>query len=393
MQSFRYLCIDDNGQKRNGSLRSSDQRSAQRELYQRGWTILTLGEEQYTDGADFGFHALSATDRQRFLFKLSMLMAAGIPIVSALEGVRREEAERFQDCVDAVSKTVEQGNPLSEALRSSHAGYGEAELALIRMGESTGSLVRVLQSLAAQGRLALEREQELKAKLTYPFVQAIVLGAICVLLGAYMGPQLNTMLSGMGVEQPALTRAVTAVLSKEVLWPLAGCAAAGFIALVLMQASPAGRQIKAQLLEAVPLLKDIHRERTVSRFCRMLAQMLESGFDWQRSLKLSRTGSERFDKSIETMSKTLMEVDFEAAVRDCDEFSRLLKSLLLVGYEAHRIPELLELYAAMMDESVDRRIEFLLSILEPTLLFVMGAMVGVVVVASFLPIMNLVHSL
>lgn len=393
MQSFKYLCIDDQGQKRSGSLRSTDQRAAQRELYQRGWTILTLGEDKFLLSAEDGGLRLSAADRQRFLLKLSMLMEAGIPIVAALEGVQREELPRFRERVEAVSKTVGRGNPLSESLRANGLGFWDSELALVRMGETTGSLVKVLRKLSEQGRRTLEREQELKAKLTYPFVQAMVLAGICLLLGAYLGPQLNHMLSGMGVKQPALTRAVSAILSRDVLWPLAACGLAGLLGIFLLQATPAGRQLKSQILEVIPVVKDIHHMQTISRFGRMLAQMLEAGFDWQRSLGLSRTGVERFDRSIEHMSRTLMEADFESAVMDCEEFSRLLKSLLMVGYEAHKIPELLELHAQMMDEAVDRRVEFALAMLEPALLFAMGGMVGVVVVASFMPIMNLVQTL
>ena len=239
----------------------------------------------------------------------------------------------------------------------------------------------------------MEREQELKSKLTYPFVQVVVLGAICVLLGAYLGPQLNGLIKGLGVEEPALTRWVTTLLSGKVMWPLVTVTGA-LIALVgLSWSTPAGRQIRGQLLDSVPLLRGLRHEIVVSRFCRMLAQLLDCGFDWQRSLRLCRTGSEEFDDGTERFRKTLMESDFEEAVQSSTTLTSLLKGLLLVGYEAQKIPQLLELYANMLEESIDRRVDTILTLLEPLLMLVMGGTVGVVVIASFLPVMQLVKQL
>ena len=390
MQSFKYLCIDDAGFRRAGSVKAVGKAQAQRELRERGWTLLELDEEVYFQDSSGHTHPLNAEERNRFLMKVSILFSSGLPIVMSLQGAARDEPSHFSDWVDDITKHVESGHPLSEALQAHWAGFSEAEIAQVRLGEKTGALSKVLLRLSESGRHRLERESELKAKLTYPIVQCVVMGGICLLLGAYLGPQLTGLVQSMGGEQPALTRWVTNLLQPQVILTIAVVLSSLCAFIYLSWSTPAGQQIRETLLDRVALLRRLRSEMLSARFCRDLAQLLDCGVDWQRSLKLCTTGSESFDQATEEFRQNLVESDFEAAVAEAEHFSKLLKSLLMVGYETQKIPQLLELQAEMLDESVGRRMDTFLTVLEPMLLMVVGVMVGVVVVASFLPLMSLV---
>lgn len=390
MQSFKYLCIDDEGIRRTGSIRARSQREAQRELLDRGWTLLELDRETFFDDSRSTLYALNSEERNRFLLKLSLLFASGVPIVTSLQGTARDEPTHFTEWVESVTSHVEQGHPLSEGLKLNKAGFSEGEIAQVKLGETTGSLSMILQRLAQTGRRRLEKEAELKAKLTYPLVQCVVMGGICLLLGTYLGPQLTGLVESLGGEQPAFTQWVTKLLEPKVVVTMAVVIGGALALLFFSWSTPAGRQVRNTLLDQVPPLRYLQQEILGARFCRDLAQLLDCGMDWQRSLRLCTTGSEAFDSETERFRKNLVETDFEVAVREAEHFSRLLKSLLMVGYETQKVPRLLELQAQLLEESVERRLDLFLSLLEPMLLLVVGLMVGVVVVASFLPLMSLV---
>jgi type II secretory pathway component PulF len=396
MQSYKYLCIDDQGIRRRGSIRAVDQRAAQQELLGRGWTLVNLGEQRFLFAppqSEDRIYRLTEQERNRFLLKLSILLRAGIPLVTALISTAQGESEKQAHWTDKVVQHVEGGNPLSQALQLHDVGFAAAAIALVRLGEQTGGLLRVLQRLAEQGRRGMEKKAELKAKLTYPFVQLVIMGILCLLLGAYFGPHLNSMVESLGGSQPALTRWVTKLMSPTVLGTVAGLGCLVSILAALTWSTPAGQQFRGQVIESIPVLRELRWEILTVDFCDNLAHLLSCGFDWQRALELCHTGSQEFDAQTEQFRRDIMDGDFEGAVESSAHFTPLLKSLMLVGYQSQRIPELLQLYSRMLEQSVERRLEMVLKLLEPALLMFLGVGVGVVVIASFLPVMSLVKQL
>ena len=356
--------------------------------------MLTLGEESFAYTLpETSAAILSEHDRCRFLFKLSLLFRSGVPIVESLEAAARDEAKPVSDWIQSVTALVGQGHRISEAIKAKGGGFRGPDIALVRLGEETGRLAMVLERMAESGRRNLDRLAELKAKLTYPLVQLAVLGLLCVLLGAFFGPHLASMVEGLGGTQPALTRWVTFMMSPSVFGTLVAVLTLLTLTAALTWSTPAGRQFRSLLVDSIPLLSALQRELVTVVFCRNLALLLDCGFDWQRSLQLCQTGSETFDNETDLFRTNLSETDLPTAVEQCANFSSLLQSLLLIGYESQRIPEFLALYANTLEDSIRRRVELLLALLEPALLMFMGCLVGIVVVASFLPVMSLVEQL
>lgn len=356
--------------------------------------MLTLGEESFAFSLpETASQVLTAQDRCRFLFKLSLLFRSGVPIIESLEAAARDEPKPVADWIQDVTALVGQGHRISEAVKAKGGGFADSDVALVRLGEETGRLAMVLERMAESGRRNLDRLAELKAKLTYPLVQLAVLGLLCVLLGAFFGPHLASMVEGLGGTQPALTRWVTFMMSPSVFGTFLAILTLLILTAVLTWSTPAGRQFRSLLLDSIPLLAVLQKELVTVVFCRNLALLLDCGFDWQRSLHLCQTGSENFDEETELFRTRLSESDFPTAVEQCANFSPLLQSLLLIGYESQRIPEFLALYSNTLEDSIRRRVEVLLTLLEPALLLFMGCLVGLVVVASFLPVMSLVEQL
>jgi general secretion pathway protein F len=394
MKNFRYRCIDDKGQRREGSISATDPRAAERELRDRGWTLLSLDGETAASPAAPARVSLSGVERARFLLKLSLLLDAGLPILSSLESSAQDEPAHLADWIGKVSATVSGGHPLSEAMARQPVGFDSSTIAVVRLGEQTGTLSSLLRQLAVDSQRELDRASELKAKMVYPAVQLVVASLLCVLMGAFMGPRLMEILSSLGEDQPVLTRLVMRALSPSVMGPLGflvlGCA----VVIGLSWSTPAGKTLRLRLVEQIPPLQRLRREFALVRFCRSLAMMLECGFNWQHTLALLESADDDpLGPAIKLFRERLSEGDLPDALGGIDEFPPLFCSLLLSGYESNSISPFLLLYANMLDEALQRRIVALLTLLEPLLLLVMGLVVGVIVIASFMPILNLVQKL
>ena len=394
VRNFRYRCIDDQGQRREGSISAADARAAERELRDRGWTLLSLdGETAAYPMAPAGV-ALSAVERARFLLKLSLLLDAGLPILASLDSSAKEEPAHLADWIGQVSSTVSGGHPLSEAMARQRAGFDSSTIAVVRLGEQTGALSTLLRQLAADSRRELDRASELKAKMVYPAVQLVVASLLCVLLGAFMGPRLMEILGSLGEEQPLLTRIVMSALSPSVMGPLGLLVLGATMVVGLSWSNPTGKTLRLRVVEQIPPLQRVRREFAMVRFCRSLAMMLECGFNWQHSLALlENVDDDPLASTIKLFRERLSEGDLPDALGQIEEFPPLFCSLLLSGYESNSISPFLLLYADMLDEALQRRIGALLTLLEPLLLLVMGLVVGVIVIASFMPILNLVQKL
>ena len=393
MQSYRYLCIDDLGERREGTLEVSSSRRAKEELIARGWSILLLDEEDDLLGEDSSSVRLSGDEKCRFLDKFATLFDSGITITESLEAAVRNERREMEAWGVGVARLISEGTSLSEALNRNRAGLSASTVAVIRIGERSGRLVSALRQLALNERQKLEQFLALKARLTYPLVQAVILGLLCLLLGCFLGPELTSLVKGLGGEQPLLTSLVLRLLSGPVVGTFAVILFLGGFSLYLFWTSPAGRHFLDEVTPGMPVLGPIYSEIALVRFCRDLGLLLDCGFDWQRSLKLCLTGSNSFDEGTDHFRDNLNSVAFEDAVEQNGNFPRLLKALLITGYEAQKIPQFLELYASMLEESLSRRVELAVALVEPLLLVTVGSMVGLVVVASFLPILSLVHQI
>jgi type II secretory pathway component PulF len=234
----------------------------------------------------------------------------------------------------------------------------------------------------------------MRSKMIYPVVQLVVASLLCFLLGTFMGPRLMSILSSLGEEQPPLTRLVSTILSPNNVVLVSCLIFAAAATLVYGWKTPAGRQFFLSLIDRTPGLRGLRRDFALVRFCRSLALMLECGFTWQHSLSLCESvEDDPLNPAIQRFREQLSEGDLPVALSGLEEFPPLFHSLLLSGYESNKVTPFLLLFANILDEKLQRRTATFLTLLEPLLLAAMGLVVGLIVIASFLPILNLVQKL
>ncbi|MCA9791742.1 MAG: type II secretion system F family protein [Candidatus Eremiobacteraeota bacterium] len=400
MQSFHYRCQDQTGEVRDGLVDAKSELVARETLQARGWKVVklksvqgapTLSARPSPDPEPPPGRPLALKDRSLLYLKLSVLTQSGVHILEALEVAARGERPAVAELYDRMATLVASGHYLSQAMARSEA-FPESQVSLIRLGEESGKLVGVLARLATTCREQQRRRDQLVASLTYPLFLLGAVGSMILLLVGYLVPRVNALIANMGLEMPAFTRVVVGLFEPHRL-------AVALIFGLLMSAlalaawfSPVGPALRHKLLFESPL-KPVAARLLLIDFARNLALLLEVGFDWDRAVVLSKSGFEGFDRHLDRFRSDLKNHDLPRAIAACELFPPVLKGLLETGYESNRIGQFLTLYANLADEEFQLLVEQFFQLFEPLVLLILGAIVGAIVTASFLPMMAMLTQL
>lgn len=336
-----------------------------------------------------------------FTRQLALLLKAGMPLLRALEVLARPERNpAFKAVIVGLADALRAGGNLSEGLQKSPAIFDELYVSMVKAGEAGGALDIVLDRLA-RFRERTERIQgRVKAAMTYPVVIMVV--AACILTGlmVFVVPKFEAIFSGVlkGQPLPPLTRLVigTGEFIHHHLAGILGGLALLYGVTQLIRRSRSARRLTDGLLIKAPLLGDMFLKATIARFSRTLGSLLSSGVPILEALMLTRAASGNVWVA-EALGVVHDRVTTGASVTRALEataiFPGLVSSMIEVGEETGALPEMLGRIADTYDEEVDNAVAALTSIIEPIMIVLMALVVGVIVIALFLPMVGIVQHL
>ncbi|MBI3927605.1 MAG: type II secretion system F family protein [Armatimonadetes bacterium] len=412
MKTYQYRCRDSQGTLHEGLLDADSRDAARAMLQERGWAILSLSHGFRASVAAAQASAPPAktvvasapepdcrwTAQQLTLFtlKLGTLLGSGVSIVRALECLAEGEDPAVYEVVTGLLARILKGERLSGAMASYPGVFAAPYQSLIRLGEDTGALVKIVARMAESLRRLESHRARLTAALTYPLFVLVAVGLMSLLLALYMVPQLNHLLVQMGVEMPWLTRAVVALTDPRAMLGAASCALLLGLWLAAARRTPAGKAQLDRLWFELPGLGPVTCQALEIRLSRGLSMMLDAGMSWSRAAELLATpscGYPFYDESLRQLKVEIESGDFRNAVQRCGAFSPMMAGLILAGAEVNKAGRFLDTYADLAEIELEMTLDTLIHLLEPAVLLFMGAFVGVVVIAAFLPVYELLLTL
>jgi len=329
--------------------------------------------------------------------ELVVLLKSGMPIVPVLDAIlehRLKAGGTFAQVLGQVREDVKGGAALSTALERHGKLFPPLYLASIRAGERTGEVPQTIRRYI----LFLKRSEELRKKLIsaliYPSILVVVAVLAIMLLLIYVVPTFSHVYAESGSQLPLLTRLLisftNALQSTVVVW-LPGLVAA-VVALRSWSRSDGGRQRIDRWKLALPVLGDLFFGYSVSVFSRTLATLLGSGIPIVESLRMS----------LGTLNNRLLEQGMVIAIHQVEEGGRLSVALeqqhlmpplalrmLGVGEATGAMEEMLSDVAEHLEAQVEERLQLLTTAIEPAVMLVMGLVIGIIIVAMYLPIFKL----
>lgn len=398
---FAYLAVDPKGREKRGKIAAADSESARQKLTAKEWLPVSVSSvaEVNRAGSDkpnlFSRRSrLNVKQRTLFTRQLATLIKVS-PIEEALRTIARQsEKDETRAIVNRVADGVVEGRRLADAMGREPQSFDPLYRAMIGAGERSGTLPDQLQRLAA----LMERQAAMRGKLisalAYPAVLTLVaIGVVAALMIAVV-PKVVEQFEDVGQQLPLITRIVIAISDflANWWWALIGLIALGIAAFVLaLRREPFRLRFDSWLL-TLPLFGRLLRDLNAARTARTLATMVDSRLPLVEGMRLTApTVKNRAQRA--AIEQMVVEIrgggSLSGALKRSGLFPPLLTHLAASGESAGQLGPMLGQAADYLEREFDTFTSSVLSLLEPAIIIIMGAVVAAIVLSILMPILQL----
>jgi type IV pilus assembly protein PilC len=396
---FTYKATKKDGTPASGTVEAKDHETALQLLTHQGLHPLIVKASVGKAGGKGGWgKKVKGTDLVIFTRQLSTMISAGVPLSRGLETLQNDpDSPYFRQVLASVTKDVEGGLPLGDAFAKHPKVFSDIYVNMVRAGEEGGILDQILQRLAKQVENDASMRKKIKSAMMYP----TVIGCITIL--AFFGimfvlmPKLQSIfigLAGPNFKLPIYTRILLNI--SDLCRHYAYIFLPAFVLAVWLLRryikSPHGKYQWHSLLLRLPIVKPIITKIAIARFARTFSSLMGAGVNVLQALNV--TGGAIGNKVIERelaeatdgvkAGKTLSE-----QLAASKYFPRIVPEMLQVGEETGQIDKVLVKVADFYEEEVATTMDGLASIIEPVMIVVLGAGVGVIAASVMGPIASL----
>jgi len=339
---------------------------------------------------------IESADIAIFSRQLATMMAAGVPLVQALEIVGRgHEKPAMSEMIMGIKASIEGGNTLAESLAKYPLQFDDLFVNLVNAGEKSGALESLLDKIATYKEKTEAIKKKVKKALTYPAAVVVVAFIVTAILLIFVVPQFETLFQGFGADLPAFTQMVVS-MSR---WMQANGIFFGFMVVAsiigFIEAHKRSRKLQ-ELMDRVmlrlPVVGDILYKSAVARFARTLATMFAAGVPLVDALDsvAGAAGNIVFYKAILRIKEGVSTgQQLQLCMDQTGLFPPMAVQMIAIGEESGSLDSMATKVADFYEAEVDALVDALSSLLEPMIMAILGVLVGGLVVAMYLPIFKM----
>jgi type II secretory pathway component PulF len=331
-----------------------------------------------------------------FTRQLATLLQATIPYDTAIGLILQESGDlAFKSMLAEVRGRVVEGAYLADALAGFPDHFPPMVVNMIRAGETSGTLVAVLQRLADYYENVGRLRTRIAAALVYPVFMTLFGFAVVVFMVTFIIPRISRLFESFGAVLPLPTRMLIAAsnLITGYWWLLLLLAAAAAYGAGRYLKTEQGRWQRDRMELAVPLLRGFRRKVILQRFTQTLATLLKSGVELKTALAVAAEVMEN-RLYLQAMEHVIFDVQnkglpFSVALRRVSGFPEDLCQMVAIGEETATLDSMLETVSNRLSQEVAATLDAATALFEPVLILAMGAVVGFIVVSVLLPLLQL----
>jgi len=401
MPFFRYVARDRAGKLIDEVAESVNEEDLVSNLQLRGLLVVSvelapkvIKSDETADKRKF-HRAIKSYDLIMFSRELSTLLGAGVTLIKGLEILCKQiESKMLLVTVEQIKKDVEGGYTFQNALKKHEKIFSSFWINLVETGEVSGQLPSSLDQVATY----LEENAELKRKiilaLMYPLILVIVAtGAIAVFLLKII-PIFAEIFKGFNVELPVLTQIVINIsnIVRKYIFLASGVVIVSFFAIKKYISTEKGRWQFDGIMLKIPVLGELTREIATQRFASGLGTLIKSGVPILHALEISEkiAGNKVMEKALKEVRTAVEEgKSIGQTIGNSGLFSPLVIQMIVVGEEIGELGKMLDRISVFYRDRVNTFIARLTTMFEPIVLVFMGIVVGILVVAMFMPIFSI----
>ncbi len=394
LQTFEWTGIDKVGKKLKGEQKAKSSTLAKNELRRQGIQVKKIYKKRkslFSNGK-----AIKAQDIALFSRQLATMMESGVPMVQAFEIIEGGQSNpRMAKLINDVKTEIQSGSSLAESLGKHPVYFDELYCNLVNAGEKAGVLDELLDTIATYKERTEEIKGKIKKAMFYPAAVLFVAIGVTILLLVKVVPQFQDMFNSFGADLPGLTlMVVSASKTMQEYW---------FMVLGLLVGSIAGfiylkkRSLKfAHALDRmslkIPIVGGILFNAAIARFSRTLSTTFAAGVPLVEGLDTvaGAVGNVVFrDAVMKIKDDVSTGHQLQLSMSQTNLFPHMVVQMAAIGEESGNLDAMLAKVADYYEQEVSNAVDALSSLLEPIIMVLVGGLVGVMVVAMYLPIFKM----
>lgn len=399
MATFSYLATDANGRKVKGMISADSVRAARDKLRSDSLRVVSISTAGSAKSSKSFSEFISRGKKRyagkltQFVRELATLLQAGIPLSEALASAVEQNTGGFRDTLTIVRDKVNAGLGLADAMAAEPTVFDEMTVGLIRVGEHAGNLDEVCEQIAEFRERSGELRDRVLSALLYPMIVLLVSLGVTVFLMTVVVPMLLVNLVELGRPLPWPTRVLKSLsnllLNHGFLLVVASCLV--FLGMGVWLNTVSGRRKVCQWLLKAPVIGNLSQKQVISRMALVLSSLLRSGVELVDALKIA----ERSATNVllrEALSEVRQDLEMGRAMRSSFDkhaiFPASVGQIFSLGQQSGQLDKMLERLGKDYDRQAATIATRLTSIVEPVLILSLGIVVGFILFATMLPILE-----
>ncbi len=422
MPNFNYVAMDAKGKTVKGKLTADSEDMAIAEIKKMGLypssvknadvksSKAAAGKDGAKNGAkkgameinlSFGPMKIKPKDLTVLTRQLAILLGAGLPLIRSIKTLQRQSKRpEIRAILAETAESVEGGTTFAEALALNPKSFDKLFLNMVRAGEASGAMEVILDRLAAFLEKSAKIAGKVKSAMVYPCVVLSVAGLTVTGLMVFIVPNFKKIFTELmeGDPLPGITQFVLnfSDLLKEKWWIAIAFVFAVIVFFKVMNRIPKGKWALDWVKYNMPLFGPIISRTAIARFSRTLGTLMASGVPVLNALSIVRetSGNEVVATAIQKVYDAVKEGEGIAGPLDQTKiFPAMVISMVEVGEETGKLPEMMDKIADTYEEEVDNAVGALTSMIEPLMIVGLAVIVGTIVVALFMPLAKIIEKL
>ena len=398
MPIYTYKARTVGGESQSGEMTASTEADVVGQLRRRRLVVVSVKEKPKELKLSLGGRRIKTKDLVLFTRQFATMINAGLPLVQSLDILANQQPnKRAAEKIAAVLSDVESGSTLADAMGRHRDFFSEIYVNMVTAGEAGGILDVILLRLAEYLEAAEKLKRKVRGAMFYPLTVLGFSGLAIAALLIFVIPTFAGFFQDANVPMPLLTRFVMGLSDFLLAWwwaMAAGIVGLGFL-IRAYRKTPAGRLTTDRLLLRIPVLGGVLRKSAIARFSRTLGTLVQSGVPILDGLEITaRTSGNRVVEEAVMKSRASIAGGETIAepLKRSDVFPPMVVQMINVGEQTGGLDDMLAKIADFYDEEVDSSVSALTSIMEPVMIVFLGGIVGVMVIAMYLPIFDIIKT-
>lgn len=404
MAEYQYQGVDKKGARVKGKLQATSEGELRMILRGQGIRPVKIGKVGMLE-ADLGslfsggkIGRIPVDNLSVFTRQLHVLVGSGIPLVQALEVLGEQTPHPgLRRITIAVKEKIAQGSFFWESLNTYGKSFPRIFISLIRAGESSGAMEKVLDRLAVYLESSHRLQRMVKSAMMYPAIVVVIAFAVIGIMLTVVIPKFEDMLKSANQSLPAPTQFLinTSHFVQNNFIMLAGIVAVVVYSILKYARTEEGRGVLQTVMFKLPVFGELIQKAGIARFSRTLGTLLASGVNLLDGLDISR---ETIDNAVIEDALKVIRKDIEAGkalsstLNRLKVFPKMAVQMVAVGESTGNLENMMERLADIYESDVETMVNGLSKLIEPLMIAFLGVVVGGMLIAMYLPIFKLAGS-